>query len=230
MGWGLTKGTSYPSVLQQRSVTVLAVGPMPRVAFDAGAADAVPPGFFTTGEAMCQGDSGSPAIAGSGAVVGVASAVSRSDLVAPDGTAADCKGAWVRGLYQATSAEKSTIISGFVAAKAKPWLEGAPDPRAGLKDFAASCTVDSECKSNACVLGPDGVRRCTHGCLSSDCPEGYGCSQVNSRWRCVLTSPPAPPPDPPREGCAMATPAGSVGWMLLVLSLLVLPRIWPKAP
>jgi hypothetical protein len=200
------------------------------VAFDAGAADAVPTGFFTTGEAMCQGDSGSPVIASSGAVVGVASAVSRSDLVDPDGTAADCEGAWVRGLYQATGAEKSTIISGFVAANAKPWLEGEPDPRAGLKDFAAVC-ADSECKSNACVTGLDGVRRCTHGCLESDCPEGYSCSQVDSRWRCVLTSPPALPPEPPQEGCAMATPAGSPGWTLLVLALLALEAVvWWAAP
>ncbi len=139
-----------------------------------GQLDAVPPGFFTVGEGICRGDSGSPVLFGDNAVVGVASALSRADG-AFDGTAADCMGELVRGKYQRIDAMSDQIVAAFVESDATPWLEGEPDPRDGLAEIDENCEIDSDCRSTICVIGEPGDRVCSYGCLSKPCPARYDC-------------------------------------------------------
>ncbi len=111
----------------------------------------------------------------------------------------------IRGIYEATAAEKDFILAGFTAAHATAWLEGQPDPRATLKDFAAACTSDDECKSNVCVARSDGGSQCSHGCLDAACPQGYACTLTNARMRC------GPMPPQAEAGPAAAAPLQASG-------------------
>jgi MYXO-CTERM domain-containing protein len=219
IGWGMTEGTSYATILQQRAVTVLAVGPAPMDesgGSGGGPVAAVPPGFLMTTEGGCHGDSGSSALAASGAAVGVLSFITRTDASSAPGTAADCVGA--RAVYQALHAEKEFILSGFAAAEATPWLEGSPDPRGELGEFESTCTHDADCKSNVCLPGADGIARCSQGCLETPCPQGYHCADSSGRRRCEQDAPvPAPPEEPSSSGCVVASspPTGSwLPWLL----------------
>jgi Trypsin len=214
-GYGLTEANDYPATLKKRDVSVVAVGPALAIA---GEADPLQTGFFAIGEGMCSGDSGSPALAESGAVVGVASAVSRPDLVSPTGTADDCIGKYVRGKYEATAREADFILSGFAAAGASPWKEGEPDPRAGLGAFGTPCASDAECKSGVCVAGPDAGLACSQGCLETACPSGYECHEGAQRMRCVA-GPAAPKqPEAPSDGCGVrrlgADPSEAALWLV----------------
>jgi hypothetical protein len=219
VGWGLFPGKSFAATRQEREVSVIHVGP---AAPDFQGDVAVPPGFFSVGESACSGDSGSPALAGSGAIVGVASTLEKPNLFTIS-SADDCKGDQVRVHYQAAVAEKDVILAAFAAAGHEPWLEGTPDPRAGLAGFEAPCATDADCQSNACVPDRSGVARCTVGCLGevcpagatcppSTCPAGYRCALIGQHDRCAQ----APdeggtgggggaepqPSDPPSGGCA----------------------------
>jgi hypothetical protein len=181
VGWGET-GDAGAIPPQQRSVTVAGIGP----AAANGSVPVIPANFFAVGEALCHGDSGGPALAASGAVVGVASSGNNPDVQVPTGTASDCIGPNVSSVYEAAQADEALILEGFAAVNATPWFEGQPNPRASLAAFDAPCTTDAECMSNACVLDPDGVSRCTHGCLgSTPCPDGYTCTTIGDHARCV---------------------------------------------
>ena len=222
-GWGYTHDKTYATTLERRSVEVLAVGPAAATRADASApaVEALPIGFFSVSLGLCYGDSGSPAIAASGAVVGVASGISAPSLVSATGSAADCATPDGRGIYRALAADRDFIASGFVAANATPWIEGTPDPRAGLAPFAAACARDEDCLSNACVADDRGASRCSHGCLESKCPTDYACAAVAGRKRCVALA--APVNDGgvnaalvASGGCSAGSRAGSHGSALLI--------------
>ena len=215
LGWGMTEGTSYATVLQQRAVTVTVVGPAPMDGVGGsggGPASAVPPGFLMTTEGACHGDSGSPALAASGAAVGVLSFINRTDASPAPGTDADCVGA--RAVYQSLHAERDFILAGFASAEATPWLEGSPDPRGALAEFGSTCTRDADCKSNVCLPGADGIARCSQGCVETPCPQGYHCIDASGRMRCTQDAPaPAPAEEPSSSGCAVAS-SPPTGWWL----------------
>ncbi len=184
VGYGSTStGANQEGVRQERAVTVLALGPVP----EDSTYPAVAPNFFVVGEALCSGDSGGPAIAASGAVVGVASYLNNPTVEFPTSTPSDCIGASVHDVYENTSADRALILSAYAAVQATLWLEGQPDPRAQLKDFAAACGDDGECKSNVCVTNPSGTKACSHSCLGGvACPTGYACNDDGTRQRCAL--------------------------------------------
>jgi hypothetical protein len=226
-GWGITSGKNQATVLQQRDVTVLAVGPTPALTNDAGPANgAVPVNFFEVGEGVCHGDSGSPALASSGAVVGVASGVDNPSLGFPSGSATDCVAPNVRGIYEAVAAEKDFILSGYAAAHAVPWLEGQPDPRAKLKEFGTACANDNECKSNVCVPASDGGAQCSQGCLDATCPSGYQCAQISERRRCVPNVQADAGHDAvaPSSSCAVSQPSTGGGFTLLSFAVFCAAR------
>lgn len=191
VGWGWTSGTDLASTRQEREVLALAIGPAPS-GFPGDVA--LPPGFFSFGESACSGDSGGPAIADSGAVVGVASTLEKPNLLTI-GSADDCKGSTVRVHEEATLTDRDVILAAFQAAGQAPWIEGTPDPRASLAGFEAPCATDGDCRSNACVADASGMRRCTVGCAGqlcttpghcppSTCPDGYACGLVDGHHRC----------------------------------------------
>lgn len=112
IGWGLTEQGSMPSQRMMRSgVDVIGVGPMP----GAGPAE------FVVGEAVCSGDSGGPAIASTGAVVGVVSRGGNGKPADPQTPASTCIGA--QSVYSSLAPHKATILAAFDDAGAKPVLE-----------------------------------------------------------------------------------------------------------
>jgi len=226
VGFGQHEGGDTSVDLLARDVTVVDVGPKAKVP---GVADAVRPGFFTTTQGVCRGDSGSPALSSTGAAVGIASSVSRYDLGELTGTAEDCVGELTRAAYQTVGTQTEVIEATFAEAGALVWREGEPDPRAGLADFEEPCERDADCRSNACVVHEDGVARCSHGCLLSACPEGYGCELVDDRKRCVQAEvePPAPPTTSDDGGCSLGgvpAPRDRMVFIVMLGALLVARR------
>lgn len=207
VGFGIVTGDQATYTRHERPVNVLAVGP------DSGGGrfDAVQPGFFAVGEGLCSGDSGSPAIAASGAAVGVASTLSNPDVTTPTGTDADCRGGEARGKYQATSAHADLLRTAFARAGVAPWEEGQADPRADLLEEGEACDADGECTSNVCVTHPDPERGrvCSQGCLDRACPSDATCETVEGRRRCV----PEAGATSSEEGCGVAgaRPPGGAG-------------------
>jgi hypothetical protein len=217
IGHGGTLDAESSSALQERSVVVQAIGPAPEVP---GVASPVPVGFFSTGEALCRGDSGSPALSTSGAVVGVASAVSRIDLDAPTGTSADCVSPLARSKYQSLASIEAFVLDGFEIAGETPWLDGEADPSAGLADFGASCAEDVDCRSNVCVDDGEVGRFCSHGCLETACPDELECVAVDDRMRCVPApdDPDPPAPDESSGGCSVPPHHPAAGALLVLLA------------
>jgi hypothetical protein len=223
-GWGYTEGESYATELQARTVTVDGVGPTPEAGAGGsggGPISYIPPGYVSTTEGPCHGDSGSPALAPSGASVGVLSFIFRSTESSAPGTAADCVDAGAG--YVTLAAQQPFIVSAFGAAGATPWLEGQPDPRAGLGAFEAACTGDADCKSNICLAGSDGTERCSRACAFEACPQGYQCTDFDGHMRCQQMAPPPAPAEPPdSSGCALArAPAAGARapWLLVGLAV-----------
>lgn len=217
VGHGQHEGGNQSDELLGVEVNVLAVGPEPAVS---DVSSAVTPDAFQTTDGICRGDSGSAAFADSGAAVGVASRVGRPDLEMPTGGPDDCVGS--RATFVATAAETTVIEEAFAHVGATPWLEGEPDPRAGLAGFEQPCGSDADCQSNVCLPDADGESRCSHGCEASDCPDGYGCEVVDDRLRCLAS--PAPPTsmggnEGADGGCAVSRQPSepSAGWWLLMV-------------
>jgi V8-like Glu-specific endopeptidase len=125
VGWGITSTSTKPAVRQQRGgVRVVAVGP------DAKASLPVPPTQFEAGEAICLGDSGGPAFAASGALLGVVTGGGNGKQATASDPSAACVGSAAASLYTRLSPFKELVLRGFALAGAEPWLEGEPGPRA----------------------------------------------------------------------------------------------------
>lgn len=116
VGWGVTDKAPLPQVRQRRTgVKVVEVGP----------ADRLGPAEFILGESGCSGDSGGPAFAESGAVLGVLSRGGNASG-AQAGTAAACIDA--ENVFTKAASYKDLIVSAYEKAGQEPWLEGQPDP------------------------------------------------------------------------------------------------------
>ncbi len=118
VGFGVSDKAASPAVRQERAgVKVLAVGPGP----DLGPAE------FRVGEGGCAGDSGGPAIASSGAVLGVLSRGGNGGD-AKGGDVEACIGA--ENVFTSVSKYESLIRSAYERAGQEPWIEGQPEPTA----------------------------------------------------------------------------------------------------
>jgi hypothetical protein len=174
VGWGVTDRTESPTTRQQRAgVPVLKVGP--------DKASQISSAEFEVGESICSGDSGGPAFAQSGAVIGV---VSRGGNGKQGGSvAAACIGEATRNIYSFPAGFKDVIMAAFEEAQEEPWLEGKPDPR--LKKGGEACTDAAECRSNSCL---GGVSQCAPvDCQAEGCPSGLTCKAETN----VCEAPPA---------------------------------------
>ena len=128
VGFGITEAGALPSSRMQRNGIVLeGVGPM---AFPDDARYGVGDAEFLAGPSACAGDSGSPALAGSGAVVGVASRAGNGRPRDPKNAASTCLGGTAHAVYAQLGARPAFVARAFFEAGAVPWLEGQPDPRA----------------------------------------------------------------------------------------------------
>ncbi len=179
VGWGVTDKTDEPNVRQQRvGIKVEAVGP------DATVEPPVSPNEFQVGESICSGDSGGPAIAASGAVIGVVSRGGNNTGGSQQDPSANCIGSSTENLYSKVSAFKDFILKGYAAAGAEPWYENGPDPR--LAKAGDSCTDASACRSNICLAdaSQNNALVCMDDCSSTECPTGTTCTAVGEAKIC----------------------------------------------
>lgn len=113
LGWGLTEDGVLPrSRLQRTAVTVLDVGPSRQSASTQ----------LVVGESICSGDSGGPALAADGALIGVVSYGGNGDFD-PIDPARGCVGPGARNVYSRVAAFPRVVDRAFAAAAAMIKLE-----------------------------------------------------------------------------------------------------------
>lgn len=204
IGWGVSDKTPEPQTRQQRSgIKVLDIGPTD------GVDGAVPPNEFEVGESICSGDSGGPAIAETGAIIGVVSRGGNGTRPSQNDPSSGCVGDQSRNLYTKIAPFKDMILEGFALVEADPWYENGADPR--LAKPGAACTDGAECRSNLCLVADPAaptVTTCAEDCSVNACPEGQVCKTEGAAQVCRA------PVDPAKAatstttgGCAMG--AGS---------------------
>jgi MYXO-CTERM domain-containing protein len=198
VGWGLTELGKQPSKRMKRDdVKVAAIGPL---VLDDATRIGLGRSEFVVREATCSGDSGGPAFAASGAVVGV---VSRGGNGRESTTnrAEGCIGEDVIGYYTHFAHKSSLVERAFAASGYAPREEGA-EPG---KTKGAACSEDEDCSSNACI---DGV--CATRCDDDEqCGDlGEVCVQKRGISVCAEPHPPERP-DKKTEPGASAAPGTS---------------------
>jgi MYXO-CTERM domain-containing protein len=183
IGWGVTEKTDMPTIRQQRSgIGITGIGP------DMQSGLPLPPNEFQVGESICSGDSGGPALAQTGAIVGIVSRGGNGSQPDPNNPSSSCVNGVqdAENIYTKVSPFKKFITDGLASIGAEPWLEGGADPRLLKPDEA--CTDDSQCRSNIClapsILSTDKV--CTLGCAAdpTSCPDGQTCNTVGGAQIC----------------------------------------------
>jgi len=179
VGWGTTENSNSsnsgtePAVRKQRTgLTVTALGP--------AAASSTQPELtavdFMTGESICAGDSGGPAISDTThAVIGVVSRGGNGKSGEPNG----CIGSNTTNVYTETAPFKSLILQAFSDTAQTPLSEDAPD--SGKATFGQPCQGPTDCQSGLCYDGA-----CTLDCFSVSCPSGYDCSLQGNQKVCKL--------------------------------------------
>lgn len=222
VGWGVTDKTSEPQVRQQRAgISVISVGP------EEQDYSAVPPNEFEVGESICSGDSGGPAFADTGAIIGVVSRGGNHKRPTNNDPAANCVGTDAENLYTKIAPFKELIMKGYELAEAEPWLENGADPR--LLKPGSACSDGAECRSNICVADPSqaNATTCAEDCTNATCPEGQTCQVVSGAKVCRAPAP-ANKATTTTSGCASAPGGASssagLGLALVALGLVVLRR------
>jgi hypothetical protein len=128
VGWGIDETGTLPASREVRSdVTMIGVGP---ALYPEHATYGYGDREFMLGESACSGDSGGPALAKSGAVVGVAARAGNGKPRDPANLASTCMGATAHAVYTHLGAIDALATRAFTRAGEPMWLEGQPDPRA----------------------------------------------------------------------------------------------------
>ena len=193
VGWGLTEdGTTPTKRLMRENILVHAVGPVAYDSSDIGLGASE----FLIGEGICSGDSGGPAFASTGAVVGV---VSRGGNGEKGGGADSCVGRDTLGIYTHLGEKKALVDRAFSAAGATPRDEGTPPG----KIAGESCEENVDCSSNTCVSST-----CRTPCSEdAECEPGDVCTTKGDLKIClpeVKEEKPAPEPEPTETAAAPA--------------------------
>ncbi len=226
IGWGVTDATPSPETRQQRTgIKVLEVGP------DDTGDSPVPPNEFQVGESICSGDSGGPAIADSGAIIGVVSRGGNGTRPTQNDPSSGCVGGRSENLYTKVAPFKDFILKGFALANADPWLEG--ETEAPLARGGSTCLVDTECRSQNCVaLDPakPKVLACADDCTIAGCADGQVCTAQGVTQVCQAAPVAATPGQTvTKSGCSTtpgngASSGGYLGIALATIGLAFLRR------
>lgn len=178
VGWGVTSSNQTPAVRQQRpNVPISHVGP-----YSNSDGEEVPPSEFDVGEVICEGDSGSPALDATNAVIGVASRGGNNLTPTATQLAASCEGDETVNYYSQVGAFKDVILQAFSAMAQTPELPSA-------EAFGSFCETSSECASDLCT-GTGSNMYCTDNCSpTSACPAGYSCEAVSGASVCQENAP-----------------------------------------
>jgi MYXO-CTERM domain-containing protein len=177
VGWGLVETGDSPAQRMTRA-------PIPVVAIGPSAPHQAGPHEFIVGESICSGDSGGPAVAASGAVIGVVSRGGNGTAGTPDNRASTCIGDSAENTYTGVAGFKSLIVSAYDAVGAKPWVEGEPEPSLGK--LGDECADGSACASGLCYAAQGAsAGLCTTSCADAACPDSYECADVSATRVCV---------------------------------------------
>jgi hypothetical protein len=128
VGWGIDQSGSLPTSREARAgVALIGIGPAP---YPDNAEYGYGDHEFMLGESACAGDSGSPALASTGAITGVAARAGNGTVRDPNNYASTCMGPSAHAVYTHLASKQDLVTRAFAAAGEPVWLEGAPDPRA----------------------------------------------------------------------------------------------------
>jgi len=154
VGFGITEAGSLPAVRMKRDgLSVIGAGPM---AYPDDARYGVGDRELLLGESACLGDSGSPVLSPTGAVVGVASRAGNGQARDPKNDASVCLGTTAHAVYAQLATDNALAVRAFAEAGATPWLEGQPDPR--IKPSNAPGTSSSGTASAGTADGSSGPK------------------------------------------------------------------------
>lgn len=181
VGWGIDESGELPATREERSgVSLIGVGP---ALYPDNAAYGYGNHEFMLGESACAGDSGSPALAPSGAVTGVAARAGNGKPRNPNNNASTCMGSTAHAVYTHLSSMTGLVARAFAEAHQPIWLEGETDPRASKSGPNPDANTPSPPGTPASAeLPPERA-------ISLDSPQGAttgGCSTTSG-------SPGAPP-------------------------------------
>lgn len=195
VGWGLTEdGRSPAKRLQRTGIKVEAVGPL---SWDSATDIGLAKSEFMIGEGICSGDSGGPAFASTGAVVGV---VSRGGNGERGGGADSCIGSSTIGIYTHLANKRTLVERAFKASGYQVRDEGTPP---GLVAGEA-CVENVDCSSNTCVS-----KVCRTPCTDdSQCEAEETCATKGELQICLpapKTEAPAAEPEAPATASAAPT-------------------------
>lgn len=142
VGWGLTEDGRLPSKrLERKGIRVERIGPF---SFDTATKIGLAKSEFMIGEGICSGDSGGPAFASTGAVVGV---VSRGGNGEQSSGADSCIGSNTIGIYTHLANKRTLVDRAFKASGYQVRDEGTPPG----KIAGQACAENVDCSSNTCV-------------------------------------------------------------------------------
>ena len=128
VGWGIDETGMLPESREVRpEIPLIGVGP---AMYPGHATFGYGDHEFMLGESACAGDSGSPAFAKSGAVVGVAARAGNGMPRDPKNYASTCIGENAHAVYTHLASLQDLVSQAFAEAGEAMWLEGQPDPRA----------------------------------------------------------------------------------------------------
>jgi AcrR family transcriptional regulator len=178
VGWGVTSNNQTPAVRQERTnIAISHVGP-----YTNSQGEEVPPSEFDVGESICEGDSGSPALDGTNAVIGVASRGGNNLTPTASTLAASCEGDQTLNYYSQIGAFSEVILQAFQSMGETPTL---PSDEA----VGSFCETSSDCASGPCIGTGTGMY-CSKTCATdSACPAGYSCNSVSGQSLCEQNSP-----------------------------------------
>ncbi len=128
VGWGIDETGTLPKSREVRpEIPLIGIGP---AMYPEHATYGYGDHEFMVGESACAGDSGSPAFAKTGAVVGVAARAGNGLPRDPNNYASTCMGEKAHAVYTHLGSLQDLVRRAFDASGEEIWLEGQPDPRA----------------------------------------------------------------------------------------------------
>jgi hypothetical protein len=181
VGFGFDEKNVLSGVRRERTgLSVLELGANPALELEAGE--------FLTGESLCLGDEGGPAIAkDSRAVFGFATGFTNGQPFLSFDPSAGCRGAGTRAYFQDLVSVKAVLERAFAAAGATPRLEGGAElpsaKDAGAPDAArdagasSKSTQAAKIPSQADDYEPPKTNIASSGCSASRAPSTSGAFQ-----------------------------------------------------
>jgi len=139
VGWGINEtGALVTARSVRKDIPLIGIGPAPypnNASWGYGDAE------WMTGESACSGDSGAPAFAPSGAIVGISARAGNGEAKDPNNMASTCLGANAHAVYTQLGKFEKLVTFAFEKAGQPIWREGQQDPWHPAPPAASSGSV-----------------------------------------------------------------------------------------